>query len=293
MPDAGEFEKGSASASPASWGDAFAALPQASPDDGGWQRLQARLPAATTPRLRRRWPLWLAAAASLGLVVALPLWMSREAAIDSPSPTAAQTRSQDAFARHPGAGRPLLTDERLSNPARAADPIRHDEEAASRIAASDGERLDPGVRRDDGHTPAPAVAIGNPRKGSNPRRIAPAQRPVRTVAEPAGATRLAESDASTRAIESLYAESAQLEQLLALVRDERVASGASAALSSDLDDRVAGIDAALTEPGLDATERDRLWRQRVDAMQQLVGIETTRVLAARGDTFNASLVSID
>ena len=113
------------------------------------------------------------------------------------------------------------------------------------------------------------------------------------MAEPAGATRLAESDASTQPIEALYAESAQLEQLLALVRDERVASGASAALSSDLDDRVASIDAALTQPGLDTAERDRLWRQRVDAMQQLVGIETTRLLSARGDTFNASLVSID
>ena len=57
--------------------------------------------------------------------------------------------------------------------------------------------------------------------------------------------------------------------------------------------RVAGIDAALAQPGLDAADRDRLWQQRVDAMQQLVGIETTRMLSARDDTFNASLVSID
>jgi hypothetical protein len=131
------------------------------------------------------------------------------------------------------------------------------------------------------------------RARANPPPIAPAQRPVRTMAEPAGNTRLAASAASSEPIESLYAESAQLEQLLALVRDERVASGASAALSSELDGRVAGIDAALTQAGLDAADRNRLWQQRVDAMQQLVGIETTRALSARGESFNASLVSID
>ncbi len=280
MPDAGEFEKSNASASPANWGDAFAALPQETPNAGGWQRLQARLPNVTTPRVRRRWPLWLAAAASLGLTLALPLWMSREAASDPPAVASAQRTitPQPAIA---------------SQHQLATDSIRHDEESAHRVPAPDGERLDPGLRRDDSSKLASGIAASAARPRSNPRRIAPAHRPIRTVAEPAGATRLAESDASTQPIEALYAESAQLEQLLALVRDERVASGASAALSSDLDDRVASIDAALTQPGLDTAERDRLWQQRVDAMQQLVGIETTRVLAARGDTFNASLVSID
>ena len=62
-----------------------------------------------------------------------------------------------------------------------------------------------------------------------------------------------------------------------------------------MDDRftAANLDPALAQPGLDAADRDRLWQQRVDAMQQLVGIETTRMLSARDDTFNASLVSID
>jgi hypothetical protein len=251
MPDAGDFETGNAPATPATWGDAFATLPQETADAGGWQRVQARLPAATTPRVRRRWPLWFAAAASLGLVLALPLRMSREANIDLPGMTADQAPNRDAFARHPGAG------------------------------------------RDDGSKIASGVAARTARKHTDPPRAAPAQRPIRTIAEPAGATRVARSDPPTQPIESLYAESAQLEQLLALVRDERVASGTSAALSSELDERVAEIDAALTEPGLAAADRDRLWRQRVDAMQQLVGIETTRMLSARGESFNASLVSID
>lgn len=268
MPDAGDFEKGNASASPASWDDAFAAFPQEAPDAGAWQRLQARLPAAATPRVRVRWPLWLAAAASLGLVVALPLWMSREAAIDAPAPT--------------------------TNAPSAVTP--RSASANSRQLASVST---PAPRGQADNLPAPEGSViatskaGSTRRQSNAPRIAPAQRPIRTVAEPGGATRLAQSDQPTQRIESLYAESAQLEQLLAMVRDERVASGASAALSSDLDDRVAGIDAALTQADLDPADRDRLWQQRVDAMQQLVGIETTRVLAARGESFNASLVSID
>ena len=271
MPETGDFDRNNASASPASWGDAFAALPQDTPETGGWQRLQARMPAATATasRVRRRWSPWLAAAAALGLALALPLWMSRDAAIQEPAATSAQRAVTPA---------PMMVD----NGQLAATALPAQREPGRDTSATD-----------DGGDAIATAKPGRASASSNPPRIAPAHRPVRTVAEPAGATRLAESDAPTQSIESLYAESAQLEQLLAMVRDERVASGASAALSSELDDRVAGIDDALTQPGLDAADRDRLWRQRVDAMQQLVGIETTRVLAGRGDTFNASLVSID
>jgi hypothetical protein len=286
MPDTGDFGKDSAAASPASWGDAFAALPLETADGDGWQRLQARLPAAASPRVRVRWPLWLAAAASLGLVVALPLRMSHETAIESPALATDQTSSQDAVAGHPGARR---------DPALVADAIRHDEEAASRVpASSDREGLDPGLRRDDGSTLASGVAARSGRKHSTMPRIAPAQRPIRTAAESAGTTRLAETTPSTPTIEALHAESAQLEELLAMVRDDRMLSATSAALSSDLDARIASIDDALAQPGLDAADRDRLWQRRVDALQQLVGIETTnRLLSARGEQFNASLVSID
>ena len=265
MPDANELEKGSESVSPASWGEAFAILPQEAPDAGGWQRVQARMP-VSSPRVRRRWPLWLAAAASLGLVVALPLRISREAAVDSPAAATAQR-----------------TVEQPSAPATPKQP--------DILLAPRSQGLRDGIATEDrGVAMPPRARTG---KHSTPQRDAPAQHPIRSMAEPAGATRLADSDAAAQPIESLYAESAQLERLLAMARDERVASGASAALSSGLDDRVAGIDAALAQPDLDAADRDRLWRQRVDAMQQLVGIETTRMLSARGDAFNASLVSID
>lgn len=258
MPDAGDFEKNNASASPASWDDAFAALPVETPTAAGWERVQARLPAATTPRMRRRWPLWLATAAALALVMVVPLRVLPPAEVDVPVP-AAQVSTASPSAPAPSAV------------AVAAD-------VATPIAAE---------------SPSVSMPVVHRKKPSR-ARIAPAQRPVRTAAEPAGTTRLATEDATVQPIESLHAESAQLEQLLAMVRDERVANATSAALSSDLDAHIAGIDDALAEPGLDTTERDRLWQQRVDALQQLVGIETTnRLLSARGERFNASLVSID
>jgi len=268
MPDAGDFEKACASDSPLGWGDAFAGLPQDTPDAGGWQRLQARLPVASSPRLRRRWPLWLGAAASLGLALALPLWMSREAAIDLPAPAITQrTGTPPSMPANP---RPLA-----STPSQAPR-VRHDDDTAAEVDA------------------IATAKAGSASTRSRPPRMAPAQRPIRTVAEPAGATRLASSDATTQRLESLYAESAQLEQLLAIVRDERVASGASAALSGELDSRVVAIDATLTQPALDDAQRADLWDQRVDALQQLVGIEATnRLYAARGQRYDAALVSVD
>lgn len=258
MPDTDDFETRNASASPASWSEAFAALPAEAPAAGGWARLQSRLPAAaaTMPRARRRWTLWLATAAVLALVLAIPLRMQPPSGTDAAAAMRASTASTSTsavVAVAPAITTPLVADPR---------PI-----------------------------PLPAASRKAP---SRQNRIEPVQRPIRTAAEPAGTTRLATADAPAQHVESLHAESAQLEQLLAEVRDDRVASATSVALSSDLDDRIAGIDDALAQPGLDAADRHRLWQQRVDALQQLVGIETTnRLLSARGEQFNASLVSID
>lgn len=257
MPDAGDFEKNSASASPDRWGDAFAALPVETPAAAGWERLQARLPAGATPRVRRRWPLWLATAAALALVMVVPLRML---------------------------------------PPTKADPIAPAVEVSTAsISTPSVVTVAPAVSTPIDADPPPAfVTVANRNKPSRPSRIAPAQRPVRTAAEPAGTTRLASEEAARQRIESLHADSAQLEQLLAMVRDERVANATTVALSSEFDARIAGIDDALAQSGLDAATRDRLWQQRVDALQQLVGIETTnRLLSARGERFNASLVSID
>lgn len=100
--------------------------------------------------------------------------------------------------------------------------------------------------------------------------------------------------ASTDALEQLYAQSAQLESLLAMARDERVSSGTAAALAGDLDRQLASIDTALMQPGLSRAQQVALWQQRVDALRSVVSFEgTRRWLAAQGERYDGALVSID
>jgi hypothetical protein len=247
MPDTGDFDRQhEPQGANRDWSDAFAALPQDAPDAGGWRRVQARLPAPAT-RARVRWPMWLAAAASLVLAVAIPLRMLPQA---EPSTTAAVAQVPVA----PAVAPPVAIE---------APPV------SMPVAQSKTRRQD--------------------------ARIVPSRRPIRTAAPPAEATRVAAADAPPTAdLEPLYAQSAQLESLLAMARDERMANGTSAALTDGLYARLGSIDAALVEPGLDAQRRAELWGQRVDALQQLVGIEATqRLYAARGQSYQAALVSID
>lgn len=61
--------------------------------------------------------------------------------------------------------------------------------------------------------------------------------------------------------------------------DGRVVSGRSAALAAELEDRIADIDGELVRVGGAQTQSAdlvKLWQQRVDLMQQLVGVRVTR-----------------
>jgi hypothetical protein len=83
---------------------------------------------------------------------------------------------------------------------------------------------------------------------------------------------------------SIKRESATLEQQLRRVDpDARVMSGTAAALAAALEDRIAAIDGELARVGPpDSTpgpdELVKLWQQRVDLMQQLVGVHVTRAV---------------
>jgi hypothetical protein len=95
-------------------------------------------------------------------------------------------------------------------------------------------------------------------------------------------------------LQRLYAESGQLESLLQLARDDRVASGTAAAMASELDARIASIDAALMQPDLPRLRQLQLWQDRVDALRSAAGFEgTRRWLAAQGTRYDAALVRID
>ena len=100
--------------------------------------------------------------------------------------------------------------------------------------------------------------------------------------------------APAQTLEQLHAESAQLEALLAMVRDERVSSGSAAIVAGDMDRQLASIDAALMQPALPRARQLALWRQRVDALRSVVDFEgTRRWLASQGERYDGALVQVD
>jgi hypothetical protein len=95
-------------------------------------------------------------------------------------------------------------------------------------------------------------------------------------------------------LEALYAQSAQLESLLAYARDDRVASGSAVAVAAQLDQRLADIDAALAQPGLPRTQQHALWRQRVATLRTFASFESNRrLLSARGQRYDGALLRVD
>jgi hypothetical protein len=95
-------------------------------------------------------------------------------------------------------------------------------------------------------------------------------------------------------LDTLYAESAQLEALLAYARDDRVASGNAEVVSGRLDQKLALIDAELGQPGLPATRQRELWTQRVATLRALASFESNRrLLSARGEHYDGALMRID
>lgn len=111
---------------------------------------------------------------------------------------------------------------------------------------------------------------------------------------PRSATQADLATATVDPLEQLYAESAQLEALLAVARDDRVASATAAVLSDAFASQLAAIDARLATPGLNRDAQLSLWQQRVDGLRTLTGFESNRRwLAAQGTRYDAALVLVD
>ena len=95
-------------------------------------------------------------------------------------------------------------------------------------------------------------------------------------------------------LDALQSESAQLEGLLDVARDDRVSSGAAAEVAVDLDRQIARIDAALARPDLPRERQLALWQARVDTLRESVGFESTRRwLVAQGERYDGALARID
>ncbi len=125
-------------------------------------------------------------------------------------------------------------------------------------------------------------------------RLAPSAEQAPAAVATTPAPEQAPSAQTEPTLEQLYAESARLEALLQYARDDRVASASAAALSSEMDARVATIDRALMRPGLSPEQQLWLWRNRVDALRTQAGFESTRRwLAANGERYDGAVARVD
>jgi len=275
MPD----DRSPSPAPPASWSEAFAALPLETPDAGGWQRIERARPRPS----RARWPAWTGAiAAAVAVIALLPMQLSKQPRAVDPRQVVQSHGAAASVVRDPSAdaaGGETTTRVAPVEPRIAIAP------ASTSGATGPARRADAGSRASEITTPATGTEAA----------IASAQDSAdASTGQPPVNSGDATQTPATDELERLYAESAQLEALLSLARDEHVSSGTAAALASDFDAQVASIDAELVQPGITRDRRTALWRERVDALRQLTAFESTqRLLAAQGERYDARLVSID
>ena len=266
------------------WSDAFAALPMETPPADGWTRITRALdgPALRHGAMRREhrmsWVIGLASAAGLAFVAWSPLshWLQHEA----------------------GAVRPTLVATEAPGVRGPAAPLRN-EAVATELAKPAVDKIQ--VASSDAAAPKPVH-----RKSARSKRAVARQPRVESAAVSAAASvastmvqaetvplEAAMTDMDADPLQKLKTQSAQLEALVALARDERVANASSELLSSELDSGIAAVDAALSQPDIASTRRQELWQQRVDLLQQLAGVEaTSRWLAAQGASNDTALVSV-
>lgn len=282
MPDF--FNNRSMEDAPGVWSEAFAALPMETPPKDAWTRITRALDAPASRRgamqreRRMSWMIGLASAAVLAAVAWSPFlhWLQGGTRAVQPNVVAAEA---------PGLRGPAapLRNEVVSAETAAKPAVEEIRVAPSEVSAS-----------------APKSAHRKPvrmARATLARRArvesAPASASATVPEESAPAVASTTTDVATDPLQKLKTQSAQLEALVALARDEHVGNASSELLSSGLDSSIAAVDAALSQPDLAETRRQELWQQRVDLLQQLAGIEaTSRWLAAQGASNDTALVSV-
>jgi hypothetical protein len=89
---------------------------------------------------------------------------------------------------------------------------------------------------------------------------------------------------------SLMTESSRLERLIAAA-DDGTSSATAAALSLELEDRLATLDGAL-QSNPDPSRQLALWQQRVQVLRDVAAVEASRrYLASEGRNFDVALVA--
>jgi hypothetical protein len=291
MPDFFDNRTGSAAIDgvPDGWGEAFAALPMETPPGDGWARLARTLDARSTRRgtaRRERRTTWLIGAASAAVLVLaawspLSHWLQADAGDGEPAAVIAQ-----AVPGMRGPAAPARTEPDEPQPA-----VAQVADTPHAAAPTSRETAPPVHRKPVRHAPGLAA-----RKHAEPEAVPAsqpaAQQPALAQAGMDSAIATAVPDADP--LQKLQAQSAQLEALVALARDDRVGNASSDLLSSELDAGIAVIDAALSQTELSGAQKHELWQQRVDLLRQLAGVEaTSRWLAAQGSSSTTNLVAVD
>lgn len=283
---------------PPGWGEAFAALPVETPPGDGWTRLahalDARRSRGGSARRERRttWLIGIASAAVLVLAAWSPLsnWWQADVA-QTRSPAVAQSAPgmrgpaapvrAESVATTPAVDKSVETDIAKIAPA-----------TTSRDTASAASRDSAPISRRKSTRNARSIAT----RQSIEAAVVPSSRqpaPTESMQASTGDA-VATTTTSCDPLQELQTQSAQLEALVALARDERVANASSELLSSEIDAGIAVVDAALSQADLDGTQKQELWQQRVDLLQQLAGVEaTSRWLAAQGASSTTTLVAVD
>ena len=222
----------------------------------------------------------------------------------------------DAFAALPLEAPPRDAWPRIAAEIRTASPQRHARRRHAwwtAMAATLALAIVIPLALRPGETPPPASAV-TPSAAETPQTAPLTPDAGRSVAETRGRastgivqttrppeTRIARAkprpkqpaSADEAALATLYAQSAQLEALVARMQDDSFATGPAAVLAGELENRVALIDASLAQPELATAQRAALWRERVDALRQLADFESTqRLLAAEGERYDGQLVAV-
>lgn len=249
------------------WNEALCTLPLERAPPGGWARVAAALdeqPAQVRKRPWRAWPL--AVAATLAAMVLLPLAFDRTGSL-TPVAQDATPVVRLPSSEHRAAPAAVATAE----PARAVLTAPADTRITHRLA-SDTTTQRPMPRHEG--------TARKPRSSLLARQKAPSAS--------------LQPDENAQVLQALYSESAQLESLLQLARDERMTSAMDTVLSDEAYERVALIDAALSQEDLDAAQHAQLWRERVGALRDAAGVvSTSRWLATRGERIEDALVRVD
>jgi hypothetical protein len=289
MPDFFNNRTGTATidGGPNGWGEAFAALPMETPSSDGWthlaRKLDARISRGGVARRERRttWLIGVASAAVLVLAAWSPLsrWLQADVA-EPPSAVTQAVPGMRGLAApirtEPDEPRPAVA--RVADASDAVSPALRETRSAHRKPARSTRVVT--TRK---HVEAEAMPVSNPPAQAEP-----------TLTQPGTNNAIAVAAAEADSLQKLQAQSAQLEALVALARDDRVGNASSELLSSELDAGIAVIDAALSQADLAGAEKQELWQQRVDLLQQLAGVEaTSRWLAAQGASSTTNLVAVD